>query len=182
MRNRMSLMSFTKPIGPLLVAGAAFAAGLLIGHAWSTLPSGGRLPVVQAMSSLADQTFAVCTAPIDRNVEGLFILDFETGDLTGGMLAQTGKFAATYRHNVLEDLGIEVGAVKNQRFMIVPGMANVGTPQTRMGSSVLYVTDAATGATVAYGIPLGGKPGAAGVGAALVPLDIARPRGGGPVP
>lgn len=180
MRNRMSLMSFVRPAGPLLVAGAAFTAGLLVGHTW---PAAGRLPVAQAMSSLADQTFAVCTAPIDRNVEGLFILDFETGDLTGGMLAQqTGKFAATYRHNVLEDLGIEVGAVKNQRFMIVPGMATVGSPQVRMGQSVLYVTDAATGATVAYGIPVGGKPGAAGAGAALVPLDIARPRGGGPVP
>lgn len=175
----MSLMSFARPAWPLLVAGAAFIGGLLVGHTW---PAAGRLPVAQAMSSLADQTFAVCTAPIDRAVEGLFILDFETGDLTGGVLAPTGKFAATYRHNVLEDLGIQVGAVKNQRFMIVPGMATVGTSQARMGSSVLYVTDAATGATVAYGIPVGGKPGAAGAGAALVPLDIARPRGGGPVP
>ncbi|MFM1902853.1 MAG: hypothetical protein RLZZ440_753 [Planctomycetota bacterium] len=174
----MSRMSLVRSAGPLLVAGLAFVAGLLVGQGW---PETSRLPIAQAMSSLADQTFAVCTAPIDRNVEGLFILDFETGDLTGGVLAQTGKFAATYRHNVLEDLGIEVGAVKNQRFMIVPGMASVGSPGTRMGTSVLYVTDAATGATVAYGIPTGGKPGAAGA-AALVPLDIARPRGGGPVP
>ena len=51
----------------------------------------------------------------------------------------------------------------------------------RMALSVLYVTDAATGVTVAYGIPTGGKPGAATT-AALVPLDIARPRGGGLVP
>jgi hypothetical protein len=172
----MSRTSLVRSAGPLLVAGLVFVAGMLVGQGWQ---AGSKLPVAQAMSSLADQTFAVCTAPIDRNVEGLFILDFETGDLTGGVLAQTGKFAATYRHNVLEDLGIEVGAVKNQRFMIVPGMASVGTPGTRMGTSVLYVTDAATGATVAYGIPTGGKPGAV---ATLVPLDIARPRGGGPAP
>ncbi len=175
----MALMSFGRRAGPVVIAVVAFAAGLVAGSSWS---GASRMPVAQAMSSLADQTFAVCTAPIDRNGEGLFILDFETGDLTGGVLAQTGKFAATYRHNVLEDLGIEVGAVKNQRFLIVPGMASVGSPPARMAQSVIYVTDAATGATVAYGIPLGGKPGAAGAGAALVPLDIARPRGGGPVP
>jgi hypothetical protein len=171
----MSLKSLATAAWPVAVVGSVFAAGLAVGSRWATHP---RLPLAQAMSSLADQTFAVCTAPIDNATEGLFILDFETGDLTGGVLNQTGKFGTAYRHNVLADLGIEVGAVKNQRFMIVPGMAKVGTPATaRMAQSVLYVTDAATGATVAYGIPTAGKPGA---GAALVPLDIARPRGGGP--
>ena len=51
-----------------------------------------------------------------------------------------------------------------------------------MAPSVLYVTDAATGVTVAYGIPWSSQqaPGAGGpVMAELVPLDIARPRGGG---
>ena len=162
----------------VVAAGVAFAAGLLVGPRWS----GPHLPLAQAMTSLTDLSFAVCTAPIDVGSEGLFILDFETGDLTGGVLAPNGKFAATYRHNVLEDLGIQLGAVKNQRFMVVPGMAKVGTPSARMGQSVLYVTDAATGVTVAYGIPTSGKPGAAASAATLVPLDIAKPRSGGPVP
>jgi len=51
-----------------------------------------------------------------------------------------------------------------------------------MASSVLYVTDAATGVTVAYGIPWNAQQtagGAAPVMAELVTLDIARPRGGG---
>ena len=51
-----------------------------------------------------------------------------------------------------------------------------------MAQSVLYVTDAATGVTVAYGIPWNSQQTAGGGGpllAELVPLDIARPRGGG---
>jgi hypothetical protein len=170
--------SFSSTVWSALAVGGVFLAGLVVGERWA---AGPRPPVAQAMSSLADQTFAVCTAPIDAATEGLFILDFETGDLTGGVLAQTGKFAASYRHNVLADLGIEVGAVKNQRFMIVPGMVKMGAT-ARMALSVLYVTDAATGVTVAYGIPTGGKPGATATTAALVPLDIARPRSGGPAP
>ena len=160
--------------GPLLVATLAFIAGMGFGSRWS---SARQLPQAHAMSSLAYQSFAVCTTPVDANTEGLFILDFETGDLTGGVLSPNGKFASTYRHNVLEDLGIEIGTVKNPRFMIVPGMAKVGAGSARMAQSVLYVTDSATGVTVAYGIPTGGKPAAA-----LVPLDMAKPRGGGLIP
>ena len=132
--------SFSSKVWSVLAAGGVFLAGLVVGERWATGP---RPPIAQAMSSLADQTFAVCTAPIDAATEGLFILDFETGDLTGGVLAQSGKFAASYRHNVLADLGIEVGTVKNQRFMIVPGMVKMGAT-ARMALSVLYVTDAAT--------------------------------------
>ena len=159
----------------MVVLGGVFLTGLVIGE---RLAASHRPPPAQAMTSLADQTFAVCTTPIDASTEGLFILYFETGRLTGGVLGQAGKFAASYQHNVLPDLGIEVGTVKNQRFMIVPGMLKMGAT-SRMAPSVLYVTDAATGVTVAYGIPPVGKPGTA---AALLPLDIARPRGGGPVP
>ena len=51
----------------------------------------------------------------------------------------------------------------------------------RMAQSVLYVTDAATGVTVAYGIPWNPQQTAAAgaVMAELMPLDVARPRGGG---
>lgn len=168
----MTSPSLARPAGILLGCGLVFALGFLAG---ARQP---RLPQAQAMSSLADQSFAVCTAPIDAGTEGLFILDFETGDLTGGVLAPNGKFAAAYRHNVLEDLKIELGTVKNQRFLIVPGVTKMGTA-SRMAQSVLYVTDAATGLTVAYGVPIGGKPGAV---APLLPLDLARPRGGGPLP
>ena len=166
------------PVG-LVAIGAVM--GLLLG--W-TLGSAKTLPKAQAITSLADESFAVCTAPIDGSVEGFFILDFETGDLTGGVLsAGSSKFGASYRCNVLKDLGFKAGKVKNPKFLLVPGMANFNTGGSgRMAQSVLYVTDAATGVTVAYGIPWSPQQTAGATGpvmAELVPLDVARPRGGG---
>jgi hypothetical protein len=164
------------------VVAAAFVAGLVVSRGPSVL----SLPRAQAMSSLADDSFAVCTASIDGNVEGFFILDFETGDLTGGVLNQnTAKFTTSYRHNVLNDLGFKPGQVKDPRFLIVPGRASfTGNSGNRMAQSVLYVTDVSTGVTVAYGIPWSAQQSTTPkpVLAELLPLDIARPRGGAAAP
>jgi len=165
------------------VAAASALVGVLVGSSLGR-PTAGPLPRVAAMTSLSQESFAVCTAPIDSTVEGFFVLDFETGDLTGGVLSQnTSKFGVSYRYNVLKDLGFKPGKVKNPKFLLVPGLAGFGgAGGGRMASSVLYVTDAATGVTVAYGIPWNTQqtPGSgAPVMAELVPLDIARPRGGG---
>jgi len=177
---KVSFEKMLVPAGVMLLAAVAFLAG-------SMLP--GRLPVAawpraQAMSTLSDETFAVCTAPIDMNMEGFFMLDFETGDLTGGVLnPNTAKFMTTYRYNVLKDLGFKPGQVQNPRFLIVPGRASFGgNSGNRMAQSVLYVTDGSTGVTVAYGIPWSSQQSTAGkpAMAELIPLDIARPRGGGP--
>lgn len=158
-------------------AGAAIA-GLVVG-AW--LGSLQSVPRVQAVSSLADESFAACTAHVEGGVEGFFILDFETGDLSGGVInPATSKFVRSYRHNVLKDLGFKAGRVKKPKFLMLSGgMSYAGPAANTLGGSVLYVTDVSTGVTVAYGIPWNSQQaGAAGV-QELVPLDIAKPRGGG---
>jgi hypothetical protein len=164
----------------LALAITSFAAGAVATRAMV----GGGVPRVAAVTSLSHDSFAVCTAPMDGAVEGFFILDFDTGDLTGGVLNQnTSTFGTAYRHNVLKDLGFKPGKVKNPKFLLVPGLAAfAGAAGGRMAQSVLYVTDAATGVTVAYGIPWNSaQTPAAGapVVAELVPLDKAAPRGGG---
>jgi len=163
------------------VAIASAAAGAMLG---GFARQGSSLPRVAAMTSLSHDSFAVCTAPMDATVEGFFILDFDTGDLTGGVLNQnTSTFGVSYRHNVLKDLGFKPGKVKNPKFLLVPGLAAfAGAAGGRMAQSVLYVTDAATGVTVAYGIPWNSAQTPAGGGpvvAELRPLDKAAPRGGG---
>ncbi len=169
------------PIAVAAVAVVAAAVGLVAGSWRSATP----LPRAAAVTSLSHESFAVCTAPVDSTVEGFFVLDFETGDLTGGVLNPgTSKFGVSYRHNVLKDLGFKAGKVKNPKFLLVPGQATF-TGNNRMAASVLYVTDAATGVTVAYGIPWNSTQ-TPGAGAAalleLIPLDIAKPRGGGKGP
>ncbi|MCE9630420.1 MAG: hypothetical protein K8S94_06850 [Planctomycetia bacterium] len=161
------------------VALVSAVVGLVAGSWRSAAP----LPRAAAVTSLSHESFAVCTAPIDTSVEGFFLLDFETGDLTGGVLnPATSKFGVSYRHNVLKDLGFKPGKVKNPKFLLVPGQASFTAGAGRMALSALYVTDAATGVTVAYGIPWNSTQTPAGGGGTvleLLPLDIAKPRGGG---
>jgi hypothetical protein len=168
---------------PAAAAAAILALGIAIG---ARLPTGRGLPTAHAVSATADDSFAVCTAPLGDGAEGFFILDFETGDLSGGVLGTQNppKFARGYRHNVLKDLGFKPGKVKAPRFLMVSGVSGFlggGTQLASLASSVLYVTDAATGVTVAYGIPWNAVAGPAAA-AELVPLDVARPRAAGKAP
>ncbi|MEI6255926.1 MAG: hypothetical protein WCQ77_04685 [Planctomycetota bacterium] len=154
-------------------AAVALAVGLVLGSQLRT-----PLPRVSAVTAQADGSFAVCTAPLDTGIEGFFMLDFETGDLSGGVLnPNTSLFAGSYQHNVLKDLGFKPGQVKNPKFLLVSGVAELRRGSKTFASSVLYVTDSSTGTTVAYGIPWSAQQVA--TAAALVPLDVARPRGGG---
>ena len=172
------MQSRFSPLTALACGAGLLAAGIAIG---GRLPSAAPAKAAAA-SALADANFAVCTAPIDANTEGLFLLDFETGDLTGGVLNRSSaKFTTAYRCNVLKDLGFKPGKVKSPRFLMTTGLADfAGNAGTNMARSVLYVTDASTGVTVAYAIPWSGQQAAAGapVTAQLMPLDQARPRGG----
>lgn len=154
---------------------AALIGGIVIG-VWI---GGGRVEKVHAVAALADESFAVCTAPLEIGIEGLFILDFQTGDLSGGVLDRnTSKFTRGFRHNVLKDLDFKAGRVKNPRFLLVSGAADfAGAGGNQLAQSVLYVTDVATGVTAAYGIPWSAQQ-ANGVDA-LIRLDVAKPRGGG---
>jgi len=158
-------------------AAALFAAGVAVGIVAAPRPPQAR---VQAVASLADESFAVCTVPLNGVVEALFMLDFETGDLSGGILdtsATPPRFASGYKHNVLKDLGFKAGQVKNPKFLLVSGIADMPAGGgMQFANSILYVTDSSTGTTVAYAIPFSAQQ--AGV-AELVPLDVARPRGGG---
>ena len=136
-----------------------------------------------AAAAVVQDSFAVCTAPVGDGMEGLFLLDFETGDISGGVLNQnTAKFTVGYRYNVLKDLGFKAGKVKNPKFLLVSGQVNLmGTQANKLGQSVLYVTDVSTGVTAAYGVPWGTSAATAAAGpvAPLVLLDVVRPRGGG---
>lgn len=172
----MDTMAKTTSVGRMgggMFCGAAalVAAGLTLG-----LAIGGARPgPVHAIGSLAQDSFAVCTTPLEVGIEALFILDFETGDLSGGVInGTTQKFSPNgYRYNVLNDLGFKKGKVKSPKFLLVAGgVTMAGNAATQLAQSVLYVTDVATGVTAAYAIPVQGPN--------LVLLDVVRPRGGKP--
>jgi hypothetical protein len=176
----MPVVTETRRTAAFAVGAVLFSAGLAVGMAIR----GSEPERVFAATAVADDSFAVCTAFLGDGMEGLFLLDFETGDLTGGVLNRTNaKFTAGYRHNVLKDLDFKAGKVKGPRFLLTTGLADfAGNAALNMAGSVLYVTDAATGVTVAYAIPWNAQQAAAGapVTSPLVPLDKATPRGGKP--
>ena len=157
--------------GMLCGAVALVAVGISLGLVFD----GRRSEPVHAIGSLAQDSFAVCTVPLEPGIEALFILDFETGDLSGGAInGSTQKFSPNgYRHNVLNDLGFKKGKVKSPKFLLVAGgVAMAGNAATQLAQSVLYVTDVATGVTAAYAIPVQGPN--------LLLLDVVKPRGGKP--
>jgi hypothetical protein len=167
-------------VGGWAVALAMLAVGVAVGIQIARQP--GR---AHAAAAAIEDSFAVCTAPVGDGMEGLFMLDFETGDVSGGVLNQnSAKFSVGYRYNVLKDLGFKAGRVKNPKFLMVPGQVNLMGPQAnKLGQAVLYVTDVATGVTAAYGVPWSTSAATAAGGAAapfpLLLLDVVKPRGGG---
>ena len=165
----------------LLAGSIIFFGGYAVGYiftGWDESPE--QFPVVHAMTSQADESFAAFTVPLSVGSEGFFILDFLTGDLSGGVInPATSTFGASFRHNVLNDLGFQPGQVKNPKFLLVAGQVEMRRSRTPMAPAVLYVTDCTSGATAAYGIPFSNQRGVVGgVASPLILLDVAQPRGG----
>jgi hypothetical protein len=179
--KRRSFATMTKTY---LNTSASVAALVVAAWVGSLLGRGGPdimgMPVANGMTAMGSETFAACTASIDGVSDGFFLLDFETGDLTGGVLnPNSAKFTVAFRHNVLKDLGFKPGGAP--KFVMVAGrMSFGGTAGSRMGQSVIYVTDASTGVSVAYGIPWSSQQSTSGRSgiSGLTLLDVARPRGG----
>ncbi|MCA9133988.1 MAG: hypothetical protein KDA45_12565, partial [Planctomycetales bacterium] len=85
--------------------------------------------------------------------EGIFFLDFITGDLQCLVYyPRAGGFGARYFANVLPQLG---GGGKNSKYLMVTGQAvvNASSGGARPGASLVYVTDTTTGMFAAYAVP-----------------------------
>jgi hypothetical protein len=121
------------------------AGGLLV--AW--LCPGTRL---RATSTDRCDTFAMATGWLDDGIEGVYTLDFLTGELRGAALArQNGKFHAFYQGNVNTDLNID--PTKNPKYMIVTGMTDLvrmGGARVAPSKGIIYVAEITTGKVAAY--------------------------------
>lgn len=162
----------------LLLAGGLGAAYLL----GQRSQEGFAIPetLLRATASHGGQTMAIATGPIDEG-EGLFVLDFLTGELQcfvsnprGG-----GKFFARFRANVVVPLGVEQG--KKPDYALVTASVDF-TPRpagiARPGSCIVYVCDTNTGNIAAYGVPWNRNAASTNrlQQGALVLLDVAQAR------
>lgn len=152
-----------------LVAGIAtgIVIGLNVAGWWPQVP-------LHAVATHGQDNFAICTAPMDDDIEAIFILDDATGDLKAACLnVQMRRFKTFFEYNVLGDL--PAPNAKNARYRIVSGVANIrqNVAAGQMARSVIYVAEISSGQVMAYGIPW--VPGRAAsmvpFRGTLIPLD-----------
>jgi hypothetical protein len=146
-------------VGVGMVFGAMFAIVAQLGHASN---EGGSRPLItlpetalHAVATDAGDTFSIATGPIDDEVEGLFTLDFLTGDLQCLVVNPRTAAWSVFRYNVLADLGTRPGG-KAAQLLMVTGMWStrvLGAGATRPANSVVYVADAVSGNVGVYAVP-----------------------------
>jgi hypothetical protein len=142
---------------------------------------------IHAMATDRTDTYAIATGPVDEDVEGVYFLDFLTGDLRALVMGkQVGGFCGFYTFNVASHLGVDPS--KNPRYMMVTGVTSIrrGGSRMQLSRAVLYVAEVTTGKVGAYAIPWNPSMAAAGQKMAgnLIPvaLDQFRPVAGIGIP
>jgi hypothetical protein len=112
---------------------------------------------LHAASTTRTDSMAAATGPVDDDTEGLFTLDFQTGDLLCFVMYPKGagarKLGGFFKTNVLKDLGVD--REKKPNYMLITGQTNFlrGSGTVRPGFSVFFVFDVNTGKFAAYGVP-----------------------------
>jgi hypothetical protein len=156
----------------LFARGVCLTLGVLFGVA-----AAGFMPhsPLHAVSNDRGETFAICTAPMDDEIEAIFFLDFLTGDLRAAALSpQTRKFIAYYQFNVLQSLGVD--ATKTPRYLMVSGMCDMRRGMgVRLGRGLIYIAEANSGKVAAFAVPWVREAINSGrsIQAALIPIDAA---------
>ncbi len=111
------------------------------------------LAQLQASAAANSDSMAIATGPIGEESEGIFFLDFNTGDLQCLVYyPRAGYFGARYFGNVLPQLG---GGGRNSQYLMVTGTAlqRSTTGGAQPGASLVYVTDVTNGTFAAYAVP-----------------------------
>jgi hypothetical protein len=162
--SKRAAMAWGVGLGMGLLLGGAALAGVWGTHYFAR-EAALRFPEISISASATQggETFAMCTGPIDENVEGVFVLDYLTGDLQCAVVSpRTGRFNGVFNTNVVNDLGVEKS--KKPKYLMVAGNYNgvKGTSPSKPALCLVYVLDENTGHFCAYGLPW--KPEVANAG------------------
>ena len=133
----------------LVLLGLGVVGGFVV--AWMALDRGPQIEL-HATATQGVENFAIATGMIGSGVEGLYFLDFTTGDLKATVVnPKTGMFNSAFSHNILQDFG----PIKNPKFLIVTGQANMprGRAPFQYAQSIIYVAEVTTGQVMAYSVP-----------------------------
>ena len=148
-------------LGLLLIAGITGAAVVAFFVGRSSALGGSNaplsmdaftLPAIDATAAVASDNFAIATGHVAGEVEGLFVLDNNTGLLQCAVIyPRIGRFAANFTANVGDALA---SRGKGSKYLMVTGIADFRQASNNpMGQSVVYVLDSSTGNYACYAIP-----------------------------
>ncbi len=153
MKNR-PVLSLAVGLSIGLLVGVGMMIGTLTTIRHSPRPQ-VQIPetILHATASHSGKSFAMATGYIDTDIEGLFTLDYLTGDLKCWVLnprAPQVGWAGGFQHNVIGDLGVQQG--KDPNYVMVTGQASFqrGGATQSPASCAVYVADANTGNFAAY--------------------------------
>ncbi len=135
---------------------------------------------LHAAATESVENFSVATGLLGQGVEGLFFLDYLTGDLKGAVINpkpggrnMPPRFTNFYEYNIAKDF--ETGGTRAPKYLLIPGLAEIprGSAGFQLGSSIIYVVEANSGEAAAYAVPFNTSMFAAGKPelAPFVPLD-----------
>ena len=124
-------------------------AGLGIAQFWPHEP-------VAAATADRDSKFGMVTCPVSfvDGSEGVFVIDYLTGELKGGMInARVGKFTNFYYRSLAADFNVDPKA--EPHYVMVSGRRgqNVGQGGLTISAGTIYVGELTSGKIVAYTFP-----------------------------
>lgn len=141
-----------------LALGLLVGVGMMIGTLAAVRQSpatGLQFPetLLHATASHSGKSMAMATGYVDEEAEGLYILDYLTGDLQCWVLnPRTFQWGGMYKYNVINDLGVQQG--KEPNYVMVTGHIQFrrGAGAQMPAMCAVYVADANTGNFAAYGM------------------------------
>ena len=146
-----------------LVVGLSLAGALAIGVQIGQRGQGATAKVfgleelkLKAAASHGADTFAIATGLVDDEIEGLYTLDFVTGDLQCFVISpKSGGMAGRFMINVNDPRIFGAKKGKKPNFLLTTGMMSSGASSggAKLAASVCYVVDANTGDVAAFGFP-----------------------------
>jgi hypothetical protein len=129
------------------------AAGLAVAYLWPHEP-------VYATTADRDAQFAMLTVPVGTSaagindpMDGVFVLDFLTGQLRGATInRQIGKFTNFYTANLARDFNVDPKA--QPHYALVSGYSQLASQRgLTFASGMIYAGELSSGKIIAYAFP-----------------------------
>jgi hypothetical protein len=124
-------------------------AGLGIAQFWPHEP-------VRAATADRDDKFGMTTCPVSfvDGTEGVFVIDYLTGQLKGGMVnPRMGVFTNFYFRNLAADFNVDPKAEPHYAMVAGARGQNIGQAGRTLSAGTIYVAELTSGQVVAYTFP-----------------------------